>query len=391
MDIMPSTVAPPHPPQPATGSLYRHTLLYATFAATGVALALPGALMPWLLAHWAMRDSQAGLFLFLFFFASTGGAMLSRGSLTASIARGTACTALGAALLPFASRSTSYLAIVLYGLGLGITMTSTSLLQSRRYAADCAPEMTRLNLLWAIGACTGPWLVLHDGVLDGTHAQHVLLALALAFGLFAILILAFEKNIPAPVRTHTKASRFTLLAAPFPLLLLIFCATGVESSAGSWLATYAHRSGESLGITIGAPTCFWAGLLASRILQSSSRISHIARRSLLTWNLVAMTAALTGLIFFHEGLLMLTAAFIVGFAAGPMYPLLLALIFEHDSSNMIFVLAGLGSAALPFLTGTLSTAANSLRSGLLVPAAAAAAMAIAGWSTSRNKQNPTST
>jgi len=67
-----------------------------------------------------------------------------------------------------------------------------------------------------------------------------------------------------------------------------------------------------------------------------------------------------------------------------MYPLLLALVLEHNSGPAVFVLAGLGSAALPFLTGALSTSAGSLRAGLLVPAAAAIAMVAAGWATVRN-------
>jgi len=374
----------PDVPTAASGFfLHNRALVYAAFTATGVSLALPGALMPWLLAHWSLQDSQAGLLLFLFFIGGTVGALLSRGSLRWSIVRGTACTSLGAAWLPFATRHTAYAAILLYGLGLGITMTSISLLQSRRWAADCAAEMTRLNLLWAMGACIGPWFVLHDGVLDGAHARYVLFLIAAAFALFAALTAVFERDPPPPLQVPTSSARGWLFAAPFPLLLLVFCITGVESSSGGWLATYSQRGGHSLGITIGAPTCFWVGLLLSRLLHSSSRISRVARHFLLTWNLAAMAAAVASLILFHAAPIMLTAAFVIGFAAGPMYPLLLALVLEHNSGPAVFVLAGLGSAALPFLTGALSTSAGSLRTGLLVPTAAAIAMLIAGWSTSR--------
>ncbi len=372
-----------------TGSKFAlrdRALLYAGFTATGVSLALPGALMPWLLAHWSLEDTQAGLLLFLFFSGGTSGALLSRGRLRWSIARGATATALGAAWLPFATRHTAYAAILLYGLGLGITMTSISLLQARRFVADCAAEMTRLNLLWAIGACVGPWLILHDGLLDGAHARYVLLTIALGFGLFALLTALFERDIPTQPPPQTPSTSRWRLAAPFPLLLLVFSITGVESSSGGWLATYSQRGGHSLGITIGAPTCFWAGLLVSRLLHSSSRINNAARHFLLTWNIVLMAAALVSLILFHASPVMLTAAFIIGFTAGPMYPLLLALVLEHDSGPAVFVLAGLGSAAIPFLTGTLSTSAGSLRAGLLVPATAAAAMVVAGWISSR--KNP---
>ncbi len=369
-------------------TLRDRALVYAGFTATGVSLALPGGLMPWLLAHWSLQDSQAGLLLFLFFIGGTSGALLTRGALRWSVVRGAACTALGAAWLPFATRHTAYAAILLYGLGLGITMTSISLLQARRFVADCAAEMTRLNLLWAIGACCGPWLILHDGLLDGTHARNVLLTIALSFGLFALLTAAFERDAPTQPPTQSPStSRWSRwrLAAPFPLLLLVFSITGVESSSGGWLATYAQRGNHSLGITIGAPTCFWAGLLVSRLLHSSSRVSNAARHFLLTWNIVLMAAALASLILFHASPVMLTAAFTIGFTAGPMYPLLLALVLEHDTGPTVFVLAGLGSAAIPFLTGTLSTSAGSLRTGLLVPTVAAGCMIAAGWWTSLRK------
>jgi len=353
-------------------------VLYAGFAATGVSVALPGALMPWLLVHWSLQDSQAGVLLFLFFVGSTVGALLSRGSLKGSIVRGSGCVALGAAMLPFASHVTAYVAILLYGFGLGVVMTSISMLQSRRWADDCAAELTRLNLIWAIGACAGPWMILHDGVGNGLHDQHVLVALAAGFAVFSIWVMLFEREPAAAVRSQQRTTRWGVLAAPVALLVMVFCSTGVESSCGGWLATFSQRSGHTLGVTIGAPTCFWAGLLVSRLLHSSARIGRASRRFLLTWNLAAMVAAVGTLLVAHQSSLTLMAAFVVGFADGPMYPLLLSLVYKYDSGNKTYVLAGLGAASLPLMTGLLSTASGSLRAGLAAPFAAAAAMAIAG-------------
>lgn len=364
-------------------SVCNRLVLYAGFAATGVCVALPGALMPWLLVHWSLQDSQAGVLLFLFFLGNTSGALLSRGRLKVSIVRGSACVALGATLLPFASHVTAYVAILLYGLGLGIVMTSISLFQSRRWSDDCAAELTRLNLIWAIGACTGPWLVLHDGIRNEMHDQHVLIALAAAFAFFGIWVMLFEQEPAAPVQSQQMPTRWGVLAAPLALLVMVFCSTGVESSCGGWLATYSQRSGHPLGVTIGAPTCFWAGLLASRVLHSSARIGRASKQFLLTWNLGAMVAAVATLILARHSETTLVAAFVVGFAAGPMYPLLLSLVYKYDNGNKTYVLAGLGAASLPLMTGILSTASGSLRAGLAAPFVAAMAMAIAGSVTSR--------
>ncbi len=84
-------------------------------------------------ARWHLSDAQAGILFFLFFIGSASGAVLSRGSLPKSIARGCLLVVIGSALLAVASRGAVFLAITVYGLGLGIVMTSISLLQSRRY------------------------------------------------------------------------------------------------------------------------------------------------------------------------------------------------------------------------------------------------------------------
>jgi fucose permease len=248
--------------------------------------------------------------------------------------------------------------------------------------------MTRLNLFWALGACSGPWLVLQDGVRDAVHIEHFLQSLAVVFAIFGIWAMAFEKDPAEQARTQNPRRRFVLSTVPWPLLVLVFSATGVESSCGGWLATYSQRSSHSLGITIGAPTCFWAGSLVSRFLHSISRFGRATRNLLLTWNLVTMAAAVAALIVLHRGSVMLAAAFLVGFSVGPMYPLLLALVFKYDNGSLIFVLAGLGAASLPLLTGTISAATGSLRAGLVAPGIAAVAMALAGWSVGRGRGSP---
>ena len=364
-------------------SLRKRLPLYIAFAATGFSCAIPGALMPWLLARWTLQDSQVGLLLGLFFVGGTSGALLSRGSLRWSIFRGAICTASGAALLPFASGRSANGVILLFGLGLGITMTSISLLQSRRCTDTRPAEMTRLNLLWAIGACTGPWIILHEGARNATNAKNVLLILAAIFAIFCVWVAAFERDEPSVDTAQISSSRFIQFAAPLSLLLLVVCATGVESSSAGWLATYSQRSGDSLGVTIGAPTCLWIGLLTSRLIHSSAAIGRATRQFLLTWNLLAMAAALAALVLFRNGPMLMSAAFVIGFAAGPIYPLLLALVFEHDSGNTVYVLGGIGSALLPFLTGAVSSRTGSLRMGILVPCLAAVVMTAMGWSFTR--------
>lgn len=364
---------------------FLRTGLYLGFAATGVGLSLPGALLPLLLRRWSLGDARGGLLLFCFFLASTAGALVSRGHMNRSIARGGLLTAIGAAWLGFATRGWGFAAIVVYGLGLGITMTSTSLLISRSFPDQRRVEMMRLNLLWAAGACAGPWLALGGQSLrTGNFASrplHLLLGLAALFAAFALWVrLGLEcTSTPEPLTGAAPASsaaRFPLMQVPLALLILVFCATGIESSTGGWLAAYAQRLGETAGITIGAATAFWAGLLSSRLLHSLRMASRVSERVVLPLSAGLAATGLTILVAWPGPAISVFAALIVGFGAGPIYPLLLAIVLRHSETPSIFVLAGIGSAALPLLTGAVSAWIHSLSAGLCIPLAAASMMTV---------------
>ena len=362
--------------------------VYACFLATGIGVVLPGAMLPLLLTRWSLSDTQAGLLFFLFFIGSTTGAVLSRGSMSKSIARGGLATAAGAALLAGASRGYAFAAIPLYGLGLGIVMTSVSLLQSRRHESERAAQMARLNLTWAIGACLGPSLVLRGAAAWGTPA--VLLTVAAFFALAAVLVFAVVPDANAVATPHAIRSK-----APIALLLLLVpLATGIESATGGWLATYSKRSGQTLGEVIGAATCFWAGMLISRFIQSHRRIATVSVLPLFVGGPWLMSAALGILLLSRGGVSMLAGALLLGLAIGPMYPLLLALALRRgEAGNIVFVLAGCGASLLPLLTGLVSGRTGSLRAGLCVPLIGALTMAtlgLVGWRSERSwsRQQP---
>jgi MFS transporter, FHS family, glucose/mannose:H+ symporter len=356
-------------------------IVYATFLATGVGVVLPGAMLPLLLANWHLSDAQAGILFFLFFIGSTSGAVLSRGSLPKSIARGCLAVVIGAALLAVASRGAAFFAIAVYGFGLGIVMTSLSLLQSRRCESERAAQLARLNLAWAIGACLGPSLVLRGATAWGTPA--VLLGVAAFFGLTAGLALVALPHVDAAITTAPVPRSRNPMAL---LLVLVPLATGVESATGGWLATYSRRSGQTLGEVIGAATFFWVGMLVSRFIQSHRRIATASALALFVGGPWLMSAALGVLLISTGGASMLAGALLLGLAIGPMYPLLLALALRHgEASNVVFVMAGCGASLLPLLTGLVSKWSGSLRIGLGVPLVAAVVMGCLGLAARRRK------
>lgn len=355
--------------------------LYLGFAATGVGVSLPGALLPLLLRRWSLGDARAGLLLFCFFLASTTGALVSRGRMSRSIARGALLTAAGAAWLAVANRGWGFAAMAVFGLGLGIAMTSISLLVSCRFPGERRVEMMRLNLLWAAGACAGPWLALGGHALrqveHTSRPLHALAGLAILFAAFAAWVwLAIKDKRNAELTGPRESGEPAASPLPLTLLILVFCATGIESATGGWLAAYAQRLGEGAGTTIGAATAFWAGLLGSRLIYSLRRAERVTERVALPLSTGLAALGLAILVAWVSGAASVVAALLVGLGAGPVYPLLLALVLRRRETPGVFVLAGIGSAALPLATGAFSGWAHSLAAGLCVPLAAATMMTV---------------
>ena len=344
--------------------------IYLGFAATGVGVALPGAVLPVLAARWHMNDAASGRLFLMAWIGSSAGALLVRGSLRRSLCFGAIAVAAGAAGLGCLTREYGYFCMLVYGCGLGAAMTAISLIRQQQ-APHVGSEFVRLNLVWATGALLAPALA--ASALAGGSLYPTFLGLGAAFLLlagwtFALPSLRLEQTAGA------AAAWRVFTAVPWQLILMVALATGIEASAGGWLATYARRSEHQLAATVAAPTCLWAGLLLSRLFWSIRDrwlpADVVVRASVL---LTAVSSVL--LLTSHNAFVMLVSAFGIGFGLGPIYPLLLAWALRFHRGGAIFFLAGVGSSTLPWMTGAVSSARGSLRLGLGVPVAGALLMA----------------
>ncbi|MES2393984.1 MAG: MFS transporter [Acidobacteriota bacterium] len=367
------------------GEALANAVVYGAFAATGVGVVLPGTLLPLLLERWALNDAQGGVLLFLFFVGSTSGALLARSVLPRTVAMGCAAIAVSAAAMAVASPMAAFAAIPVYGVGMGVVMTSISLLVSRRFPASRTAQMARLNMAWSVGALVGPPVLLRGVATLSVPA--VLDAAAVFFATVGVVVWAAVPHAEAEVKAVPSTGKQKIALPVLLMLIAVPLATGTESAMGGWLSTYAKRSGDTLGLMAGAVTCFWAGMLLSRMVQSHVRVAEATQKATLRWGPVLMVIAVAVVMASHGGVGALAGALVAGIGVGPMYPLLLALVLRHgEGGNVVFVIAGVGAASLPLLTGVISHAAGSLRTGLAAPLAGAVGLMLVCWLVARRPE-----
>lgn len=348
----------------------RRILLSVAFGLTGVGTALLGAALPATLHAWRLSDSRGGLLLLTAWGGSTSGALLVAGVSGNSAATGLLLSA--AALLALSARSPHALIglYLLYGIGLGMTMTAISMLRSREVKADEADvELNRLNLIWAVGACMAPAVAFQS--LQLLSVALIFKAMCVAFAALGFALLAVnavrdrsregESEVCAPQRMQAWA--------PARLCLFASAAVGLESAIGSWLTTYTQRITQGAGMAASANAAFWVGLLLSRAAHSIHSARWLHTRAARVGHLMLVGIATAALIAFPKGTVVPVAGLLSGIGLGPLYPYVLSVALPRYRSNAVFVLAGVGASLVPWLTGLISSASNSLRIGLLAPAA----------------------
>ena len=352
---------------------------YAIFALTGVAVELPGTLLPLLAARWHLNDAASGIVLLALFLGSSLGSLLARKHLARSLVGG-CCLSGVALLLLLVFGHAAAPAAGLYGLGVGTAMTSISLLQSRRKPERRTREMAALNLTWGVGALAGPLLLLRGSARFGL--QHLLVAFA---GVLFVAALFATITIPQVSASDGRSQPRShgLRAVPLSFFLLLPLATGIESGTASWLSTYSSRAGHVLNVTIGTLTAFWAGFLLSRLVTAVRSVTASSRTRLLRLSVVLLAGMLL-LLLHWTAWTDSDGAFLVGAGIGPLFPLFLAQQLEFgEAGNTGFLAAGMGSAVLPLLTGAVSQWTHSLRDGMGVLLLAAVAVAVLGHRVAR--------
>ena len=357
----------------------RITWLHAGSALTGVGTTLFGCLLPALNLNWHLDDRRAGILFAAQFTGSTLGALLVGSDFFRSLVNGYLLLIASAISLTFFSGVAEMLLFLCFGLGLGLTMTSTTMLVGSTFLLNRGAALSLLNAAWGLGAALTP--IVASLWVRSLSPTYLFLVLAAAL---IVTFLLIGKNRAAFISDpRSMARRFggnlqLKLIAIFAVIALLY--VGTEVSVSGWMMTYVGRLPISnRGWAATAASSFWIALLCGRMLVPAI-LKWLSEAQLLTSSIViAFIGALLLLLSAIPIALVLTAA-LVGLALAPVFPLCLArvLTLTHDSpqSKWIFAISGLGGAVLPWITGELSAHSGSLRIGLLVPVFALGTMIV---------------
>src|SRR5258706_3918921 len=157
-------------------------VVHANFVLTGIATTLVSPLLPFLAAHWALRDVQAGTLFTLQFCGSMAGTLLAtwllpRAGFRGTLVAGALCMAVGVASIAFAAWPAGSLCFFGLGIGLGLTIPTSNMYIAAIAGERSAAALSLLNFAWGAGAIAGPWLV---GFAGEQYVVALLAALAAA-------------------------------------------------------------------------------------------------------------------------------------------------------------------------------------------------------------------
>jgi MFS transporter, FHS family, glucose/mannose:H+ symporter len=367
------------------------------FLPTGVLTTLLGPMLPLLLARWALNDTQAGnLFLVQFLAALVGvqlsGVLLARWGFRPAFLAGLLLMASGVATLYLGSYLQGLLSVAVYGIGLGLIVPTDNLLiaeistgaapSSRDNSHDSSRDSPRdnsrasavslLNFFWGVGA------VFCSLMVAWTSAHGLLPFFLGAVALFLVMLAWTMRNLPFPpaAQAHESSTSWReLIKGPAIWLFaaVFFLYPGAETAVGGWIGSYVSRLGtHGAAMASVMPAFFWSALTFGRALGTAF-LRHFSEDRVLRFGYAAAAAGI-GLMLLSPALPgVIAGALITGLSFATLYPITVARLSQRfgvaarSIGAVMFSLAMLGPAVLPWMVGVISHSTGSLRAGLLLP------------------------
>jgi fucose permease len=366
----------------ATSQSAHRRLVWAAqiaFFPTGILTTLLGPMLPILIARWALNDAQAGnLFLVQFLASLVGvqlsGMLLARFGFRPAFLLGLLLMAAGIATIYMGSLWLGLAAVAAYGLGLGFIIPTDNLLIAEIGSGSRASALSLLNFFWGLGAVTCSlsiaWAYAHK-ILPFFLGSVALLLVLLALG---VRHLSFpgpikDSDSPLPWREVWRMPSAWLFAAVF------FLYPGAETSVGGWIGSYLTRMASHPEMGPLMPAFFWAALTLGRLL-GSGLLNRLPERRVLAGGFALGTVGI-GLLLWSSSLAeVIASALITGLGFATLYPITIARmsrrfgVAARSIGSVMFSMASVGPALMPWTVGLVSNAMGNLRAGLLVAFAA---------------------
>ena len=351
------------------------------FLPTGILTTLLGPMLPLLLARWAMNDTQAGnlflvQFLAMLFGVQMSGVLLTRWGYRPAFLAGLLLMAGGVATLYLGSHFQGLISVATYGLGLGLIVPTDNLLiaelSTGSGVSSRAGAVSLLNFFWGVGAVFCSLMV-------AWTASHNLLPFFLgSVALFLIVLAWTMRNLPFPPaaqHSESSASWGELVRSPIIWLFaaVFFLYPGAETAVGGWIGSYVLRLGtHGAALASMMPAFFWSALTLGRALGTAF-LRHFSEDRVLRFGYAAAASGI-GLMLWAPSLPgVIGGALITGLSFATLYPITVARLSQRfgvaarSIGAVMFSLASVGPAVVPWTVGVISHATGSLRAGLFVP------------------------
>ena len=349
------------------------------FLVSGIIGTLIGPILPTFIARWSLNDSAAGFFLTAMYIGSLTGTLISsvvieRRGYKPTLALGYGLAAIGTAALIQPSYKMALTATVVYGVGYGLLVPATNLWVAEYSGPRRASALNLLNLAWGIGAMGWPPLALY--AIRGQHLVGTLrvvgaAALVLALGILWGPFLPYHRG--QKDARESAERKIPGLWVAVGLAFLFFVYVGTENGLSQWSAAHAKRvlAPGDPSWTL-APMLFFFGLLGGRALASLILLRVKEIWVVYGGLMLAGTATVITLSARTRSTLF-AGVCAAGLGCSGVYPVFVAWLAKWYGSKarsmggVMFSLAALGGASLPWLVGFVSKETSSLRIGLLVP------------------------
>ncbi len=346
------------------------------FIPTGVLTTFLGPMLPILIARWALNDTQAGNLFVAQFLAQLAGVqlsafLLSRVGFRPAFLAGLLLMAVGISLIYAGGFWLGVGCVAVYGLGLGLIIPTDNLLVAEISAHAKASAVSLLNFFWGVGAVAWALLV-------PWSQKHSLLPMVLGLVALTLIVLFLAvRDLPFPgaVKSTEQAVDWRRVAkspATWLFAAVFFIYPGIETAVGGWVGSYVGRlNAHAAQVALWMPAFFWIAMMIGRG-PGSLLLPFLSERRVLQVGFALATVGIGVLLWIPTLTGVIGGTFLTGLSYAALYPITVARLSHRfgvaarSIGSVMFSLAAIGPAMIPWLVGVISQHTGSLRAGLSV-------------------------